>query len=344
MTLSIGRQERGMMDPAIAATGGMEGGGAYNQHAAPQAAGAAVALRLLQDAARTIALPSGDEPIAIVDYGSSPGFNSIAPMRAAIESLRTRSEVERPILVYHQDLPLNDFNALFGVLDRDPQSYLRDAPNVFACAIARSFYERVTPDNFVCLGWSSFSAMWLSRTPMTIPGHFFPGRATGETRDAFEKQAAADWARFLSLRARELRPGGKIVIAVLGMEEDPDPRDWNFLDEANVRSRKWSTTASSNPLNAPEWFTGRCRGEKATCSLLFLATSDSWVSKLLAAASIPSRTQLGLTTSVMETRSFLRPNTLRTSASRSGRRSPAASSPPTTRRGVRLSWNAWRKA
>jgi hypothetical protein len=233
MTLSIGRQERGMMDPAIAATGGMEGGGAYNQHAAPQAAGAAVALRLLQDAARTIALPSGDEPIAIVDYGSSPGFNSIAPMRAAIESLRTRSEVERPILVYHQDLPLNDFNALFGVLDRDPQSYLRDAPNVFACAIARSFYERVTPDNFVCLGWSSFSAMWLSRTPMTIPGHFFPGRATGETRDAFEKQAAADWARFLSLRARELRPGGKIVIAVLGMEEDPDPRDWNFLDEAN---------------------------------------------------------------------------------------------------------------
>jgi hypothetical protein len=75
--------------------------------------------------------------------------------------------------------------------------------------------------------------MWLSRTPMTIPGHFFPGRATGETRDAFEKQAAADWARFLSLRARELRPGGKIVIAVLWMDEDPDPRDWNFLDEAN---------------------------------------------------------------------------------------------------------------
>jgi hypothetical protein len=93
MTLSIGRQERGMMDPAIAATGGMEGGGAYNQNAAPQAAGAAVALRLLQDAARTIALPSGDEPIAVVDYGSSQGFNSIAPMRAAIESLRTRSEV-----------------------------------------------------------------------------------------------------------------------------------------------------------------------------------------------------------------------------------------------------------
>ena len=112
----------------------------------------------------------------------SQGFNSIAPMRAAIESLRTRSEVERPILVYHEDLPLNDFNALFGVLDRDPQSYLRDAPNVFACVIARSFYERVTPDNFVCLGWSSFSAMWLSRIPMTIPRAFLPWACYG--RDA----------------------------------------------------------------------------------------------------------------------------------------------------------------
>ena len=54
-----------MMDPAIAATGGMEGGGALpisGKRRRFQAAGAAVALRLLQDAARTIALPSGDEP------------------------------------------------------------------------------------------------------------------------------------------------------------------------------------------------------------------------------------------------------------------------------------------
>jgi hypothetical protein len=56
----------------------------------PIAAGAAVALQLLRDAARTVALPSGDEPIVIVDYGSSQGFNPIAPVRAAIESLRAR--------------------------------------------------------------------------------------------------------------------------------------------------------------------------------------------------------------------------------------------------------------
>jgi hypothetical protein len=233
MTFRSADWERGVTDSAIAPTGGMEGGGAYNQHAAPQAAGAAIALQLLREAARTVAPPSGNEPIVIVDYGSSQGFNSIAPVRAAIESLRGRVGAEKPILVCHEDLPLNDFNALFSVLDRDPQSYLRDAPNVFACAIARSFYERVAPDNFVCLGWSSFSAMWLSRIPTTIRGHFFPARATGETRDAFERQAAEDWVRFLSLRASELRPGGKMVIAVLGTEEDPDPRDWNFLDEAN---------------------------------------------------------------------------------------------------------------
>jgi hypothetical protein len=33
---------------------------------------------------------------------------------------------DRPILVYHEDLPANDFNALFAVLDKDSESRIAD--------------------------------------------------------------------------------------------------------------------------------------------------------------------------------------------------------------------------
>jgi hypothetical protein len=90
-----------------------------------------------------------------------------------------------------------------------------DEPNIFPCAIGRSFYEGVFPQEYVHLGWSSFAAMWLSRIPTLIPGHFIARCSTGPARDAFERQAAQDWEAFLSLRARELRPGGRRACAAL---------------------------------------------------------------------------------------------------------------------------------
>jgi len=141
-------------------------------------------------------------------------------MRAGIDALRARTGSDRPIIVYHEDLPVNDFNALFTVLAKDPESYLRSRPNVFASAIARSFYEPVLPANSVHLGWSSYAAMWFSRIPSTIPDHFAPEAAQGEVRAAFDAQGAADWERFLLLRAEELRSGGRLVVAVPGSDEN----------------------------------------------------------------------------------------------------------------------------
>ena len=103
----------------------MEGRGFYNKNAAIPAAGGALALPLLERAARLIHLDGSDRPIVIADYGSSEGRNSLAPMRAAIAVLRARAGHQRPIFVYHTDLPANDFSTLFNVLESDPDSYVR---------------------------------------------------------------------------------------------------------------------------------------------------------------------------------------------------------------------------
>jgi SAM dependent carboxyl methyltransferase len=205
---------------SLATHGVMEGKGAYNRHGSVAAGGGNLAAPLLEQAARNIAIERGNQPIVVADYGSSQGKNSLAPMRTAIEALRDRVGPDRPICVVHVDQPANDFNTLFEVLHRDPERYSVNDPNVFFSAIGRSFYESVFPKGQVHLGWSSYAAVWLSRIPMLIPGHFIVVGSTGDVREAFERQAAGDWEAFLSLRASELSPGGRLVVVLPGVEDE----------------------------------------------------------------------------------------------------------------------------
>ena len=73
--------------------GVMEGGGSYNLHARIPAGGGNLALPYLEEAARSVTLGPGSDPIVIADYGSSQGKNSLAPMRAAIRCLRGVSQI-----------------------------------------------------------------------------------------------------------------------------------------------------------------------------------------------------------------------------------------------------------
>jgi len=211
-----------------------EGNSAYNKHASLQAAGAALALPLLEKAAGAIDLGPPEQPVVIADYGSSQGRNSLAPMRSAIGILRRRAGPDRPILVFHSDQPANDFNALFETLGSDPGEYVGADRNVFPCAIGRSFYGNVLPRHYVHIGWSSYAAVWLSRVPMTIPGHFIATSSTGAVRAAFDRQGRQDWEAFLSLRARELRDEGRLVVVLPAVNDDGSYGPTGLMDHANA--------------------------------------------------------------------------------------------------------------
>lgn len=209
-----------MANQATTIHGVMEGGGSYNLHARIPAGGGGLALPLLEEAVRNMTLERGDQPVIVADYGSSQGKNSLAPMRAAIKGMRARLGPDRPIFVVHIDQAANDFNTLFDVLHSDPGRYSTDDPNVFPSAVGRSFYERVFPTEYVHLGWSSYAVVWLSRIPVRIPGHFMVLGSAGDVREAFERQAADDWKSFLSLRASELRMGGRLVVVLPGLKDE----------------------------------------------------------------------------------------------------------------------------
>ena len=150
----------------------MEGAGFYNRHSSAQAAGIDRMLSLLERAATDV--PVGEEVVVLADYGASQGRNSMAPMRVAIEAVRARYGVDKPALVFHTDLPSNDFTSLFHALDEDPDSYLSGSPGVYSAAVGRSFFGTILPPGQVHLGWNSWAVHWLSQKSVDAPDHVSP--------------------------------------------------------------------------------------------------------------------------------------------------------------------------
>ncbi|TXI54258.1 SAM-dependent methyltransferase [Mycolicibacterium mageritense] len=188
-----------------------------------QAAGLLSAIKLFEEAARTVPLPSAPQPIVIADYGAGTGHNSLQPIGAAITTLRGRTRPEHSVLVTHTDTVDNDFSALFRTVAEDSESYLRKDSATFTSAVGRSFYTQILPSNSVNLGWSAWSLLWLGRVPMPVPDHIAVAcSADAHVRDSYARQAAHDWHEFVAFRGRELCPGGRLVVLTMALAEDGD--------------------------------------------------------------------------------------------------------------------------
>ncbi|GAA4880976.1 hypothetical protein GCM10023203_35160 [Actinomycetospora straminea] len=188
----------------------MEGGGRYNANASAQAASSAFGLDLLRDAAARAPLgPAGI--VTVVDYGSSEGQNSLAPMAAAVDAVRQVRGEDQPVWVCHTDLPGNDFGSLFRTVADSPDTYRR--PGVHTAAVGRSFYEQLLPAGWVSVGWSSIAVHWLGEVPGPLDGFWFSS-ASPEQDAAWARAGAADWSAFLGARAAEMLPGARLVNVV----------------------------------------------------------------------------------------------------------------------------------
>jgi hypothetical protein len=187
-------------------------GGSYNRPASIPARGGNLALPFLEQAVKNITFDEGDQPVVIAD-GSSQGKTSPASVRGRDQSVTGTHWPDRPIFVVHIDQTVKDFNTLFEVLHRDPKHYSVDDPNIFPSAFGGSFYESLFPAEHVHFGWS-YAAVWLSRIPIPILGHFILFAGAGDVGDAFERRAADDWRFLLSLWANEFRANEALAAVV----------------------------------------------------------------------------------------------------------------------------------
>jgi hypothetical protein len=143
-------------------------------------------------------------------------------MRTVVERIRRR-DADVAIEVVHNDLPDNDFSALFRTISTSDQSYLVGARRTFSYAAGRSFFERIFPDEQVRLGWSAIAAHWLSRTVPSAPHHIWCPRNAGRPSEFAAAQAAQDWRQFLEHRACEMIAEARLIV-VVAQADDMDER------------------------------------------------------------------------------------------------------------------------
>lgn len=155
----------------------------------------------------------------VVDYGCGPGISTINVMRPVIEAYRSAFP-EESIAACHMDQPGNDWNTLFELVS-SPSGYLNGVDNVRVEAAIGSFYDQVVASGSVSLGTCFTASHWFSRAlHLNAPDTLWFADLTGEARAEMADFARRDWTNFLRHRARELQPGGYMLISTLGSVPD----------------------------------------------------------------------------------------------------------------------------
>jgi hypothetical protein len=197
--------------------------GSYDQHSTAQMSSIQALQSWVDDAVANLPLPAHGQPVTILDLGSSEGRNAIRLMESIVAALRRRTD--QPLQTIYNDLASNDFNRLFANLEQAGAAGLF-CPGVYPGAVGGSFYNPLLPPGTVHLATSFNALHWLDLLPEVAlpdcvgyrrPYPPRPGLAVSpEAEAAFSRQAEHDLARFLEWRARELVPGGKLLLACPG--------------------------------------------------------------------------------------------------------------------------------
>ncbi len=157
-----------------------------------------------------------DQPqknFVLSDTGCADGGTSLELMRSVIARVQQLAPGIHTTIIY-VDQPANDFNALVNIVHGNTQfkTWLDEFENVYPLVSATSFYLQCVPATCLDLGFSATAMHWLSRKPGNISDHVHMVGASGEEYKSFARQARQDWQTLLQCRARELKPGGKMVL------------------------------------------------------------------------------------------------------------------------------------
>jgi hypothetical protein len=200
----------------------MKGGGYYSERTRGAKDVIDNASGMLIEAVDQILPPAQGHPVTLADFGAADGGTSQEAIKACIEKIRVRFPGTQVQITY-TDLPNNDFSALFrnllGFEQQVHRTYLTELEDVFVNACGIGFHQQLLPDASLDIGFSATAMHYLSEKPCTIDDHVHMVGATGDAARAFAEQAAQNWLDILLARAKELRPGGRLVMLNFGIDE-----------------------------------------------------------------------------------------------------------------------------
>ena len=186
----------------------------YSIHDEYQRSVAAAARIPVESAARRAAVASSGT-FVIVNYGCATNPHG-AMLHSAIAAVRMVDSA-REIVVVHNDLPTNNWNALcLAAIDKTSGYTTGWEAAPLTMLSASSFFGPVVPRASVQLGLSFSAAHWLRSQPEMQAGSWCFCDAQEPARSLLAAQAAADWEQFLKARAHELAPGAMLIVETIG--------------------------------------------------------------------------------------------------------------------------------
>ncbi len=165
-------------------------------------------------------LDSIQSGFTISDMGTADAGTSLSMITKVVDAVAARAP-GAPVTVVYSDQPRNDFNALIANVYGlgSYESYLERHADIFPLISGTSFYRQIVPTNTLDIGFSATAMHWLSAKPCNLSNHVQAVGAQGEELEAFRTQAHRDWRQILLHRARELKPGGKLVLINFARDE-----------------------------------------------------------------------------------------------------------------------------
>jgi len=172
------------------------------------------------DAIDKLPLDSIQSGFTISDMGTADAGTSLSMITKVVDAVAARAP-GAPVTVVYSDQPRNDFNALIANVYGlgSYESYLERHADIFPLVSGTSFYRQIVPTNTLDIGFSATAMHWLSAKVCNLSNHVQAVGAQGEELEAFRVQAHRDWRQILLHRARELKPGGKLVLINFARDE-----------------------------------------------------------------------------------------------------------------------------
>lgn len=184
--------------------------------------------RIEQSVQQVLAKSAAERTFFVSDFGVADGASSSIYLRRIAEIVAKTGGLSEISLTL-EDQEENDFRPVF-VSVREALNGLSGSLNVLISTVGKSFFEQCVPAASTHFAISMLSAQYLDTSrPLDSfqTGYSFPllrrwhdaGRDKSVLTEADQAQfeanaakAATDWERFLLLRAKELRVGGRLFV------------------------------------------------------------------------------------------------------------------------------------
>ncbi|CAG9331373.1 unnamed protein product [Blepharisma stoltei] len=200
----------------------------YNQYSSPQLAVMMRMSNAFHNALNNARILT-NSTIFIADYGSSECLNSLLFFKDSFAPFRETSQ--QPILLFHNDLPTNNWTKSFKTILEHQNSYV-NLPNIYFSSIGRSFFNQILPDSSVHIGFSSLAFHFLSED-LCAPDHALASSSVDqEFKERIVKFAHEDLINLLELRYKELVDHGVLLMQFAGENMDIGV----YLHEANEKA------------------------------------------------------------------------------------------------------------